>query len=127
MRVQFTSRGMSQKKIISTPNLEEIFSIQIRAVKLPEAKRQYKFHPSRQWQFDFSWPQAKIAVEIDGGTYLRGRHVQPEGFRKDCQKINAAQLLGWTVFRGDTRMVKDGSLLDTVMAAFRQNENRGEG
>lgn len=113
------AKGLRPRRAASTaPNLEAIFEIQIRALKLPAAQRQYRFHPKRRWLFDFAWPQAMIAVEIDGGTYVKGRHVQPEGFRSDCQKINEAQLLGWRVFRGDVKMVKDGELLDTIRAAL---------
>ena len=27
---------------------------------------QLKFHPKRQWLFDFAWPLKKVAVEIQG-------------------------------------------------------------
>jgi len=96
-------------------DLEAIFARDIRAIKLPEATREFKFHPSRKWRFDFAWPDRKIAVEIDGGTgNIRGRHVRPAGFRSDCKKNNAATLLGWRILRGDSTMVRDGSLLAFV-------------
>jgi len=103
-------------------NLEDTFDIQIRAFRLPKARRQYRFHPKRRWQFDFAWPELKIAVEIEGGTYLQGRHVRPEGFRNDCKKYNEAALLGWTVLRGDTLMVKEAILLDTVREAIKNRK-----
>jgi hypothetical protein len=34
--------------------------------------------------------------------------------------INAAQLLGWAVYRGDSAMTKTGRLLATVEAAINQ-------
>lgn len=115
-------RAITQKK---GEDLEAIFSIQIRAIKLPEAQREYQFHPKRKWKFDFAWPHCKIAVEIEGGTYTNGRHVRPEGFRRDCEKYNAAALLGWQVYRGDVKMVKNNILLDTVQAALNQEKGYG--
>jgi very-short-patch-repair endonuclease len=119
------TRGLHRRQTLrSGPNLEEVFSIQLRALKLPTAQREYRFHPKRQWRFDFAWPQEMVAVEIDGGTYLRGRHVQPEGFRKDCIKLNSAALMGWRVLRGDSVMVKDGSLLDAIVEVLREARGR---
>lgn len=100
------------------PDLEAIFALQLRATGLPAPVKQHKFHPKRKWLFDFAWPEWKIAVEIDGGTAIGGRHVRPAGFRADCEKINAAQLLGWAVYRGDSAMTKTGRLLATVQAAL---------
>src|SRR5687768_16750315 len=31
--------------------------------------------PARRWRFDFAWPELKVAVECDGGTFTGGRHV----------------------------------------------------
>jgi very-short-patch-repair endonuclease len=104
----------------SGPNLEEIFHIQIKAVRLPAAQREYRFHPKRGWKFDFAWPQAMIAVEIEGGTHMRGRHVRPEGFRNDCIKYSEAALLGWKVLRGDSQMVKSGVLLSLAERALNE-------
>lgn len=72
----------------------------------------------RDWRFDFAWPEAKVAVEIDGGQwkpiYRRdgsvsygGRHNTPEGFRRDCEKLNAATLLGWVVLRFTGEMLEE--------------------
>jgi very-short-patch-repair endonuclease len=102
------------------PDLEALFALQVRATGLPAPVKQHRFHPKRKWQFDFAWPAVKIAVEIDGGTAIGGRHVRPAGFRADCEKINAAQLLGWAVYRGDSAMIKTGRLLATVQAALNQ-------
>lgn len=105
--------------------LEAIFALQVRAIGLPTPERELIFHPKRKWRFDFSWPEKKIAVEIDGGTSSQGRHVRPTGYRADCCKMNSAALLGWTVFRGDAVMVKKGTLLEFVEAAI-NNQQEGK-
>lgn len=38
--------------------------------------------------------------------------------RKDCIKLNSAALMGWRVLRGDSMMVKDGTLLDAIAEAL---------
>lgn len=111
-------RAWLKKMKSNEPDPAETLAIQIRAVRLPAPQREYKFHPSRNWRMDFAWPHCKIAVEVEGGTYVKGRHVRPEGYRKDCIKYNEAALLGWTVLRGDTKMVKDLDLLKTIEKAF---------
>lgn len=103
-------------------NLEEVFLVQMRAIRLPPAQREYKFHPKRRWKFDFAFPHAMVAVEIEGGTYVRGRHVRPEGFRNDAIKYSEAAILGWKVIRGDSQMVRNGALLSLVERALNNNK-----
>lgn len=65
--------------------------------------KEYKFHPERRWRFDFAIPQYKIALEIEGGIWTRGRHTRPKGFLSDMEKYNMATLMGWRVFRTTPR------------------------
>ena len=67
-------------------------------------QREYRFHPKRRWRFDFAWPLAMIAVEVDGNAWhVRGggRH----GKDSDREKINAAALAGWRVFHFSPQML----------------------
>lgn len=75
-------------------------------------RREYKFDPTRRWKFDIAWPELMVAVEIHGGVYDRGprgrgRHVRPEGFMKDREKMNKAIQLGWRVFEYGTAQVNE--------------------
>ena len=70
-----------------------------RSFKIPEPVREYMFHPSRKWRFDFAWPSKKIAMEIEGGAWISGRHNRGSGFTNDMIKYNAACELGWRVLR----------------------------
>lgn len=72
----------------------------------PEPEREFVLHPSRRFRFDFAWPHAKVAVEIEGGTWSQGRHVSGAGYERDCVKYNLAQYLGWRVLRYTTTMVR---------------------
>lgn len=91
---------------------------QLSTFNLPAPESEYRFHPVRKWRFDYAWPDRKIALEIEGGTWTGGRHVRPRGFERDCEKYNAAALLGWIVLRVTTAMVNDGRALALIRDAF---------
>jgi very-short-patch-repair endonuclease len=62
----------------------------------------------RDWRLDFAWPAPhKVAVELQGGTWTQGRHVRGAGYREDCERLNALQAHGWTVFYVTSGMLRD--------------------
>lgn len=89
----------------------------------------YRFHPERQWEFDFAWIDLKVAVEIEGGTHAGGRHVRGAGYAKDCEKYNAAGLLGWTVLRYTSDMMRNDPqrMVDEVKEALYRVNARLQG
>jgi len=87
---------------------DELYYLHCVALKLPQPKREYRFHNKRRWRFDFAWPEKKVAVEIEGGIWHGGRHTRGRGFQADCEKYNAASEDGWTVFRFTPKQVKSG-------------------
>ena len=89
-------------------NLERSFLTWWRrfAPDAPEPVAELRFHPVRRWRFDYAWPDSMIALELDGGTWSRGRHTRGAGYRGDCEKLNAAVSLGWRVFRVTAGMLK---------------------
>ncbi len=68
---------------------------------------EFKFHPVRRWRFDFAILDRKVAIEFEGGTWIKGGHVRPAKYAKDCEKYNQAQILGWKVLRYTVDMVRD--------------------
>ncbi|MAF80093.1 hypothetical protein CL629_03385 [bacterium] len=66
---------------------------------MPQPTREYRFHPTRKWRFDFAWVEEKIAVEVEGGIWNSGRHSRGYGMEADMEKYNEATSLGWKVFR----------------------------
>lgn len=85
---------------MSQSELERVFETRWKQLGGPELKREYRFHPTRRWRFDFAEPSRKIAVEVEGGTFKdKSRHTTGEGYAKDCIKYNQATLLSWKVFR----------------------------
>jgi very-short-patch-repair endonuclease len=79
--------------------LESKFEGQLKAAGIQGYVRELRFHPLRKWRFDFAFPDGKLAVEIEGGKWIRGRHQRPGGFQSDSEKYNEAVRLGWRVLR----------------------------
>lgn len=87
-------------------------------------KTEFRFHDTRRWEVDFCYPQFFIAIECEGGTWIRdkdgnlvgGRHQQGNGFVKDVEKYNALTMSGYSLLRFSTSHIKDQGLYvrDTV-------------
>lgn len=76
---------------------EIIFARQLERAGL-EFEREYRFHPERKWRFDFANPDLKLAFEVHGAIWTRGRHTRGYGFIGDCEKAAEANLRGWYVY-----------------------------
>ena len=102
--------------------LEETMAGSLRLNALPEGVREYAFAQGikRKWRFDFAWPEAKVALEVEGGQWSRspGRHQRGKGMEGDIEKYNFAGLMGWLVIRASTDMVHDNRAADVVRAAL---------
>jgi len=89
--------------------------------------REHYFHPFRNWRFDYAIPEHKIAIEIDGGAFTGGRHTRGVGFIQDCDKLNEATALGWSIYRITTPMVNTADVawvLEQIRSAkFNKEEN----
>ena len=99
-------------------NAERALATLIEWDALPRPVTEYQFHPTRKWRFDFAYPDAKVAIEVEGGSFSGGRHTRGAGFEEDCEKYNAAALRGWCVLRVTPRMIEDGRALSWIRRAL---------
>lgn len=106
--------------------LEATFDIGCQAWALPGAQAEFRFHPARRWRFDRAWPELRVAVEIDGGTWNGGRHTRPAGYAEDCNKMNSAALMGWTVLRFTSDQIRRGEAYGFIAEAIRQRSSGAE-
>ena len=112
-------------------HLENALLGQIKALKLQEPERGYRFaalHVGmgkglrdrllmaglQDWRFDFAWPDLKLAAECEGGAWAGGRHTRGSGFAGDLRKYDAAMRLGWTVYRCDGGLIQSGHAVQTI-------------
>lgn len=106
--------------------LERLFAIQIATSRvIPHGESEYRFSPPRQWRFDFAWPSEKLAVEIQGGTWSRGRHSRGKGQEADCEKLSRAAVLGWRVLLVTGDQVRDGRAIGWLSECFGWRGNEG--
>jgi len=72
-----------------------------------EIEREFVFHPTRKWRFDFALPQIKLAIEYEGGVFVGGGHTRGLIYGQNCEKYNQAQLMGWIVLRFTAPMIRE--------------------
>lgn len=82
----------------------------------PPLLREYRFHPVRKWRLDFAHVEAKIGFEIQGGLYkAESGHRSREGVKRDYEKSNAAQELGWKVFSVTSEAVNSPAQIEHLI------------
>jgi hypothetical protein len=98
--------------------LELQLAAQIRDAGLPEPRREYRFARPRRFRFDFAWPAAMVAAEVEGGTWVQGRHQRGKGYEGDCVKYNLAASLGWRVYRFTAGMLDRDEAVPVLQEAL---------
>jgi very-short-patch-repair endonuclease len=95
----------------TTSPLLTVLTAWCRGRGLPDPEPEYEFHPARKWRWDICFPERMVAVEIDGGLYVQGRHSRGAEREKDMEKHAEGICLGWRLLVVSPRMVNDGRLL----------------
>jgi very-short-patch-repair endonuclease len=81
---------------------------------------EYQFHATRKWRIDVALLDHDIAIEIDGGAWIQGRHGRGTGIEKDNEKYAALAIAGWRLIRCTPGQVKKGLVLEWVKQALAQ-------
>ena len=103
--VQNTTSGRSAdytklRVVVSKSALRErAFLALLAQAGIPVPIPEFRFHPTRKWRADYVWADAKLALEVEGGVWTRGRHTRGAGFLADIQKYNALACAGWRLLR----------------------------
>lgn len=100
-------------------DLEQELLFYVLSIDLPTPETQYKIIPERRFRWDFAWPDYKLAVEVQGGTWIGGAHARGWGIKRDCEKANLAVLAGWRVLTFTADMVHDGTAINALEAALK--------
>ena len=61
-------------------------------------ERYAKSKRSKRYRADFAHEASRSLIEIQGGTYMRGRHVSGSGYDRDARKYNLAMMSDWKVY-----------------------------
>ena len=103
---------------MSASQLEAELALQIKALGLPEPIREYPAIKGRKFRFDFAFIDAKLLIEVNGGTYTKGAHSTGQGIARDYEKANLATLDGWRVLMFDGKAVKSGEAVEVIRKAL---------
>jgi len=96
----------------------DAFQLMCQAHGLPKPEPELRFCPPRRWRFDYAFPDAKLALEVEGGAWTGGRHTRGKGFVADMEKYNRAVILGWRVLRCTPADVKSGKVFAMLKEAL---------
>lgn len=89
---------------------------------------EYRFHAVRRWRFDIALqshghdPLVRIGLEYHGGLFLprKGGHQTVRGARNDWEKLNEAQILGWTVLQFGPDETRSGEAMNVIARAIEE-------
>ena len=104
--------------MVTQSELEELFAFQVKAAGLPEPEREAAVIPGRKFRFDFCFREARLLIEINGGTFTKGGHSSGLGLRRDYEKLRLAQDHGWKVYPFDAQAVRSGEAVEQVRKAL---------
>jgi hypothetical protein len=69
----------------------------LKAYGLTEPVSELRFAPPRRFRFDYAWPVEKVALEVQGGLFVQGRHSRGAALLKEHEKLNLAAEMGWRI------------------------------
>ena len=78
---------------------DDKFLLMCRAKRIPKPEAEVRFHPVRKFRFDWAWPDAKLALEVEGGVWSGGAHGRGTGIVRDMAKATLAAEEGWRIIR----------------------------
>ncbi len=95
---------------------------QCKMYKLPKPVAEYRFDKKRRWKIDYAFIEYKLAIEVEGGSWLPGggRHNRPIGFLLDLEKYNNLTLLGWSLLRFTPGMMNSGEAIEIIKEWFKE-------
>lgn len=111
-------------RVQNTQQLTDLFTALVKADLKATCVKEFKFHPTRKWRFDYALPEYKVAVEIDGGVWTQGRHTRPQGYINDLEKFNEAAAMGWLILKFTPQEQYRKATLELIKRTIdiRQNE-----
>lgn len=111
-------KRLKEAKRKATAAEQAQFMAYIDAAGLPTPQPECRFDENRRWRWDWCWPREKLALEIDGGAYIAGRHTQGAGFEADMEKHSAGAALGWRLLRIPPKHLYEPRTLDLIRRAL---------
>lgn len=101
-------------------HLEGTLATQLAYAGLGGFKAQFCAIQGRRFAWDFCFEDARLLIEVQGGTFAKGRtgHSTGMGIHRDCEKANLATLAGWRVLSVDEKHIRSGQALRWIQEAL---------
>lgn len=97
---------------------ERLLSAYWRTLGIGAPVAEHHFHPTRKWRFDYAWPDAGVAVEVQGGIWTQGRHTRGAALKKEWEKLNTAAARGWRILYCEPKELMTLAFAKTLKAAI---------
>lgn len=110
------------QRVVKDAGRSTLLTALLRTNGLDRMRPEYRFAPPRKWRFDYCWPAYKVALEVEGGVWTRGRHTRGAGFLKDIEKYNEAASLGWLVLRTTPDKLLTRDTIELLKRTIKQRE-----
>ena len=64
-----------------------------------EGKVRHLDYKTLRYPGHYAWIEQRVALEVEGGVWTRGRHTRGSGYVKDLEKYSEAAAQGWRLVR----------------------------
>jgi len=110
------TKGTNSKRGNKKNSGVDFFCALVRSDLKLDIVTEHRFHPVRRWRFDYAILEHKIAIEKDGGVWMKGggAHSRPQNIIRDMEKLTQAAVLGWTVIRRTPDQLNSQETLDLI-------------
>lgn len=98
--------------------LELLLLNRLEQAGLPVGAAQQRIIPGRKFTFDRVWIVQRVAVEVQGATFVKGGHSTGTGIARDCEKLSLAAAHGWRVLPVTKHQIESGQAVEWIAAAL---------
>ena len=91
-----------------------------------ELWNEFEFCKERKFRIDFAEPFLKIAIEIDGGIWMRGKsgHSSGTGIKRDQEKTTLLSQYGWSILRFEPDECMTIYAIETIRKTIENKKER---
>jgi hypothetical protein len=98
--------------------LELLLLNRLERAGLPLGVTQVYGVPGRLFKFDRAWKEQRVAVDVNGGTFVKGAHSTGVGIERDCEKACLAALAGWRYLPVTRKQIESGKAIEWIARAL---------
>lgn len=98
--------------------LELLLLNRLERAGLPLGEAQVIGIPGRRFAFDRAWKEQRVAVNVQGATFVKGGHSSGVGIARDCEVACLAAIAGWRYLPVTKQQIESGQAVTWIAAAL---------